>query len=119
MALAHFGDNVNRMWRSEPFRMSIDLDRAGREAFDVEVSVRVGSHYRNFNTATLDRDPIHMNRSQSRIACLSMIFRECRYPSFRIMRRLSAPADSRASSTCLGGVGATGKLPRDISTLIR
>jgi hypothetical protein len=37
---------------------------------------------------------------------------------FRIMHCLSIPADSLGAFTCLGGVAATGKLPRDISTLI-
>jgi hypothetical protein len=45
-----------------------------------------------------------------------MIFKNAGHPSFRIMHGLSAPADILGSSTCLGGVAATGKLPRDIST---
>jgi hypothetical protein len=48
-----------------------------------------------------------------------MIFKNAGRPSFRIMPCLSAPADSLGAFTCLGGVAATGKLPRDISTLIQ
>jgi hypothetical protein len=47
-----------------------------------------------------------------------MIFRDCRLPVIPDHALLVRPADSFGSSTCLGGVAATGKLPRDISTSI-
>jgi hypothetical protein len=48
--------------------------------------VSVGrSHYRNFNTAALDRDPFQLNRITVQIACSRLIFSENRSPLFGMM----------------------------------